>query len=148
MAPPTLLACVNRSTRLHAAVAATGRFAASYLAEDQAAIAVIFGTPDSLDRFREGAWTSAHAVPIWGAPAHLGCELTASFEAETHSILVGTVVFTRLFPLSLLLHCNGAYANCLPSCRKPAPLLSENQPSDNARRNAARGTKHRNSYCH
>ena len=114
--PPTILACVNRATRLHAAVLAAGCFTANYLSEDQSGIAHAFGTPDTTDRFRTGTWVPGDCGPrLTGALAGLTCELANSFEAGTHSILIGTVTSTRIQLAPPLLYCNGTYAGLGPS---------------------------------
>ena len=90
LAPPVILACINQSTRLYDAVAATGRFTTNYLAEHQAEIAQIFGTPNTPDRFSTGRWDQSGHGPVLGdAMGVLSCELSQSFQFGTHSILIG-----------------------------------------------------------
>lgn len=108
--PPAILACINRATRLHAAVLASGCFTANYLAKSQADIARVFGTPDTTDRFRTGTWIPDKYGPrLVGALAEVACELTEVVEAGTHSILIGNVRSTHTHAVPPLLYCDGAY---------------------------------------
>lgn len=115
MHPPTILACVNRASRLHAAIMAAGKFTANFLAQDQAYIAERFGTPNHPDRFSVGEWKPDDSgARLIGSAAQLVCELTNSFQSGTHSILIGAVQTAQTRNRLPLLYRDGNYTRLAP----------------------------------
>ncbi|MDO6965045.1 flavin reductase family protein [Rhizobium alvei] len=99
--PPSLIACVNRSTSIAAVVEQRGVFAVNVLAEDQQPVAETFAgrTGHSReDRFAIGDWGIAEtgAPVLGGAAVSFDCRLAEIHEFATHMILIGEVVATRV----------------------------------------------------
>lgn len=92
--PPLVLVCVENSVKSRDAIAATGKFGVSILAESQAGVSNRFASRAG-DKFagtetRPGAETG---VPlIAGAIATLECELRDQLPGGDHTIFVGEVV--------------------------------------------------------
>lgn len=93
--PPLVLVSLERSTRTHALVSASGIYAVSVLAADQAEISDLFAgrVADDGDRFEE---VDARAAPsgapvIEGSLGFLDCEVVAVHEAGTHTVFIGEV---------------------------------------------------------
>jgi flavin reductase (DIM6/NTAB) family NADH-FMN oxidoreductase RutF len=94
MAPPSLLFCVNRSSRLHDPVIRSGRFCVNILHAHQIDIADAFsGRTPGADRFLCGEWASDEEdVPyLIPAQANVFCEADAVSSYGTHSIVIGKV---------------------------------------------------------
>jgi flavin reductase (DIM6/NTAB) family NADH-FMN oxidoreductase RutF len=95
--PPLVLVCVSRSSRFHAAVLGSGRWAVSLLRHDQEAIARHFSNKgrDLLTQFDRVPHTPA---PVSGAPLIVGahswleCETYATSDGGDHTIVVGLLV--------------------------------------------------------
>jgi len=99
--PPSLIACVNRSSWVAQFAPASGVFAVNVLAADQEAIARAFAGQTGLvgeDRFRVGAWREgATGAPLVGdCRAAFDCRLDRAVEHASHLILVGHVAETIL----------------------------------------------------
>ena len=93
--PPQVLACVNKSSRSFAAIAASGRFGVSVLNEGQRAIAEFCARP-AADKRLDARWIDRRLPveapsAIAGALCHLDCTVGASMDAGTHAIIVGRV---------------------------------------------------------
>jgi flavin reductase len=113
--PPTLLICVNRSSRMHKALVENGRLSVNVLTGGQQDLSAAFSNKniDIAARFAAAQWSDCgHGVPaLVGALASFGCTITASMEVGTHSIFVcavehlcvgddgapGLVYFTRAY---------------------------------------------------
>jgi flavin reductase (DIM6/NTAB) family NADH-FMN oxidoreductase RutF len=95
--PPLVLVCVSKSSRFHAAVLSSGRWAVSLLRHDQKPIARHFSNKgrDLLTQFDRVPHTSA---PVSGAPLIVGahswleCETYATYDGGDHTIVVGLLV--------------------------------------------------------
>ena len=96
--PPLCLVCVGKTSRFHAAVDATDRWAVSILAADQDPLARHFSHSgrDLLTQFAQVAHENA---PLSGAPLIVGattwleCVTYAQHDAGDHTIVVGEVVW-------------------------------------------------------
>ncbi len=101
-APPTLLVCINRATRLHDAVLANGTLCVNLLGRDHEALALRFarrGTTTE-ERFAGETWRPL----VTGAPAlasaivAFDCRVAACREVGTHGVIfaeVAGLVFTE-----------------------------------------------------
>lgn len=93
--PPSLLVCVDRSTRTHAEMRHVTTFGLDLLAEDQRHIATHCARPGA-DKHLHPAWL-APADPADPAPrladvaAHFECEIEAVHPAFTHSIVIALI---------------------------------------------------------
>lgn len=95
-APPTLLVCLNRSGRSHAAICGNGAFCVSLLAADQRETARAFARIDAPAeaRFALAAWErlATGAPALAGALVALDCRLVDAKAVGTHVVLFGEVV--------------------------------------------------------
>ncbi|MEA2933995.1 MAG: hypothetical protein QOD74_641 [Variibacter sp.] len=91
--PPTVVACVGKSSRSHDLFASADAFSVNILASDQDHIARKFGSPGT-DKFVGIAWTRGRSgVPlIEGCAASFEAEITECVRASTHTIFIGRVV--------------------------------------------------------
>ena len=85
--PPSILVCVNRSSRMHRAIAEGGRFRVTFLRADQQEIAAAFGHSQGA-RFAVGEWDlgAPFGPRLGGAMAHMACELDHMIERGTHAV--------------------------------------------------------------
>lgn len=95
--PPTILACIQRTSGAHDRIAAMKAFSVNVLARDQQAIAERFAgrAGDKGEaRFDGTDWrTLVTGAPVLaGALATLDCELIDRHEFTTHSIFIGRVL--------------------------------------------------------
>lgn len=108
--PPSLLVCVNRSTRLHRAIGISGVFRVSFLRVGQEEIAAAFGSSHGT-RFATGDWDFdvAYGPHLSGAMASLGCRLEHLVDQGTHTIFFGAVCEVEMSVGPPLLYHNGNY---------------------------------------
>jgi flavin reductase (NADH)/cob(II)yrinic acid a,c-diamide reductase len=113
MDPLSVLACVNRSTKSHDEIAASGRFGVNLLSREQQEIAAFCSRPGAdkslpPEWLAEGDGTPALVIAL----AHLDCSVARSYEESTHSIFIGHVTKVRLGDATEpLLYCNREYRN-------------------------------------
>lgn len=114
--PPSLLACVNRETRAHPEILAKGAFGVDLLSIGQRSIAIQCGA----------AGRDKHLRPVWlarddpgdgsprlaGSLAHLECTIDRSYDAYSHTIIVGLIRSVWLNPVDAppLLYHGGVYS--------------------------------------
>ena len=105
-----MLVCIDRRTDTHAAIAASGHFGISVLAEGQDEVSRRFASPRR-DKFEELPTTEGpHQSPlIPGALAHLECRVDAAHEAGDHTIFVGEVVWLQSAPGRPLVYQRSGY---------------------------------------
>lgn len=94
--PPTVLACVNRTTWAHDAILRAKAFSVNLLSDAQQEVAELFAGKGGLQgeaRFAGHDWRSlATGSPILDqALASLDCELAEQHMFSTHSIFIGRV---------------------------------------------------------
>jgi flavin reductase (DIM6/NTAB) family NADH-FMN oxidoreductase RutF len=90
--PPLVLVCVDNRLEARGAIAESGFFAVSVLAESQESVSRRFagGGPDKF--MGPGLVPGTRGAPlVSGALAHIECRLAASHEAGDHTIFVGEV---------------------------------------------------------
>lgn len=98
--PPSLVACVNRSTSIAAVINQRRVFAVNVLAEPQRSVAETFAGRTGHareERFAIGDWLQdTTGAPILAdAAVSFDCRLAEIHEFGTHMILIGEVVATR-----------------------------------------------------
>lgn len=105
--PPTLIACVNRSSSAHAVIHECGFFAVNLLSVEQVELAKLFSDKRRIEeRFSSGQWqTLETGAPILaGSAASFDCTVQASHVVSTHTIFIGRVaaitVSTDIEPLA------------------------------------------------
>jgi flavin reductase (NADH)/flavin reductase len=116
VAPPTLLACINRNTWVAQFAPDSGVFAINVLSHAQEAVARTFAGQTELvaeDRFSVGDWeTGVTGVPIIrGALASFQCRLEKIVDHTTHVILIGQVVETVLGDGHSLVYLDGGFSS-------------------------------------
>lgn len=99
--PPTVLVCVNRTTRIHAAILTNRVFCVNTLSEGHESVSDAFAGRGQLDmdeRFRRTTWTPlATGCPaLDDARLNVDCEIFSVSEVGTHSVIIGTVVDVRM----------------------------------------------------
>jgi flavin reductase (DIM6/NTAB) family NADH-FMN oxidoreductase RutF len=111
--PPSILVCVNKATRLHAAVLHSRRFRVNYLSQSQEIVAHAFGGPHDGDRFECGEWERnlPFGPKLFSALGDVPCTLSQATECGTHTVFIGTVQTAAMQAGAPLLYCNGEYAS-------------------------------------
>jgi len=99
--PASILICLNRQSRIHAAVLKNRCFCLNTLTDDHQEISDVFAgkeSADMSDRFAHGSWTDlATGCPaLDSAGLSVDCEVFSVSEVGTHSIIVGTVADLRM----------------------------------------------------
>ena len=91
--PPALLVCVNKQSRLLAAIEDSGAFRVNYLASDQANLARAFGRPKDGNIFSDPVWSlKAQSGPgVTGAVAQIACRRVSRSDYGSHAVLIGAV---------------------------------------------------------
>ena len=92
--PPTVLACINRSTTTHEAIAKAGIFCVNVLRHEDRELSSLFsGAQKGEGRFREEHWTklSTAAPVLANALAAFDCRVVNRMVHGTHTIFLGEV---------------------------------------------------------
>lgn len=94
--PPTLLVCVNATSRSLRAIAANGVFSVSTLGSGDAGLADLFAGRTGIhgaERFATGAWQFGEdGLPMLnGALVSFACRLVEASRVATHQVLIGEV---------------------------------------------------------
>ncbi|MFM0649301.1 flavin reductase [Paraburkholderia bryophila] len=88
--PPTLLVCINRSSRNNAAFRANGQLCVNVLSAEQQALAAHFASSALQvdERFAAAQWNTltTGAPALDGALASLDCEIESVTEIGTHTV--------------------------------------------------------------
>ncbi len=115
--PPTLLACVNRSTSVYAMVEQAQAFSVNLLASDHPETVAIFSAKRGLSgaaRFLPGLWEDgALGQPrLKSAIASFACRLQQTHEHGSHVVFIGEVaqIARRRDADAALLYLDGAFA--------------------------------------
>ncbi|MBD1588841.1 flavin reductase [Pseudomonas typographi] len=99
--PPTLLVCMNRSSKSNPAFKASQVLCVNTLAADQEALSTAFATlPDMGERFRLGEWDEMHtcAPSLKSAVVNFDCRIKTVTEVGTHSVFFCEVEDVRHGP--------------------------------------------------
>lgn len=99
--PPTVLVCLNRTSKANGLIKANRVFCLSTLTEAERPVAEVFAGRTGLhgaDRFQEGRWSSivTGAPALDGARVAIDCRLMEVTEAGTHTIFIGEVAAVRI----------------------------------------------------
>lgn len=113
-APPTLLACVNRSASAHDVIERSSCFCINLLSEADLDLVDIFSrTARREERFRSGRWRplATGAPALDSALVAFDCEVVQRLPYETHTIFLGIVRDVHLPEggLDPLLYLNSAF---------------------------------------
>jgi flavin reductase len=111
---PLLLVCVNKSVSCHDLILASGRFCVNLLSEADVETAMLFSSAkDRHRRFGLCRWEtlSTGAPALSSALASFDCRVHRAVEVQTHTVLFGEVVETKLIddPLHPLVYIDGRF---------------------------------------
>ena len=116
MEPPSLLVCINRTSRAHPLLALAGHFCVNVLHTDNADVSSAFSQSIPGDeKFKVGNWKNGkHGVPyLANAQSSLLCEKDKEVDYGSHTIFIGRVVEVKnRKDISPLLYSDGKYAAC------------------------------------
>lgn len=94
--PPTILACINRSSGMNARIKANGVMSVNVLSARHRALSLDFARPKgtSAERFALAQWDIGQSGSPLLADASLAldCEVTSHAEVGTHSVFFGRLV--------------------------------------------------------
>ena len=112
--PPTVLVCLNDSSRTAACVRGNGAFAVNVLPEDAPKVAMRFaGRGAPADRF-EGLDCTPGALPLIAGATALICGVTEAPLCGTHRVVMGEVTQVRLGAAAALAYHDGAFGRVVP----------------------------------
>ncbi|WP_417671753.1 flavin reductase [Roseibium sp.] len=99
--PPTVLVCVNRTSRVHAAILENRVFCVNTLDDSHKEISDAFAGRGNMpmdERFAQTMWTplATGAPALDEARLSIDCEVHTVTDVGTHSIIVGTVADIRM----------------------------------------------------
>jgi flavin reductase (DIM6/NTAB) family NADH-FMN oxidoreductase RutF len=94
MAPPSMLVCVNRSARFHAALSRAGEFGINVLSRAHIVISKLCsGEASAESRFDVGEWDTRAAAPVLvDAQAAIICCKDQQLEYGTHTVFMGRII--------------------------------------------------------
>lgn len=118
MDPPSILVCINRTSRAHPLLQKADRFCINVLHTDNAAVSGAFSSAmTSEEKFGVGDWQlSSKDVPyLADAQAWLVCQKEKEVDYGTHTIFIGRVIEADIREdVSPLLYSDGRYVACGP----------------------------------
>lgn len=125
MAPPSVLVCFNRDSRLHGLLSAADKFCVNLLHTDNVEVSKLFSSPvTSAERFAKGSWHddgSGGAPWLDGAQSSIQCAKEQQIDYGSHTIFIGRVIEVRnREEIAPLIYCNGSYAGAAALKAKPA----------------------------
>jgi len=114
--PPSLLVCINRSSRSHAEIAERGRYGVNLLSVGLRSVALHCSRP-GMDKRLQDDWLETDVPPnstprLRGALAHLECVVHSSYEPFSHTMFLGLIKRVWVNPVEAppLLYHGGAYS--------------------------------------
>ncbi|MFI5207201.1 MAG: flavin reductase family protein [Gemmatimonadales bacterium] len=108
--PPMLLVCIDRSAAIHDLIVRAPAFAVSILADDQENVARRFADPERHEFSAAGVAAGPSGLPlVEGALAHVECTRTAVHDGGDHSIVTGTLEWSRTREGAPLCHFRSGY---------------------------------------
>lgn len=113
MEPPSMLVCIERTTRMYRAVTEARRFCINVLRDHHEPLCFAFATlPDCDERFAHGTWGKAHGLPyLEDAQVNLFLDVVQITDHGTHGIAIGDVTEVRFDEaVEPLLYVDGATA--------------------------------------
>lgn len=115
LAPPMMLACLDRGSRTLTSVRAQGRFGVNALAAGQAGLAHRFsGKHPEAEKWSGVEWTERQGLPrLAGALMWVACELRDLIDGGDHLVLTGNVLEAESDEGQPLLFHRGDYRDLL-----------------------------------
>ena len=92
MDPPSLLICINKSSRIHDTLQIGSRFCINLLKKDQEELSNICSDEESYEeRFNNENWDTEEIPFLSNAQANIFCKVDKLTSYHTHTIVVGLV---------------------------------------------------------
>lgn len=109
--PPMLLVCIDRGAAIHDLIVRAPAFSVSILKDDQENVARRFADPERHEFAAESIAPGPSGLPlVEGALAHVECARGAVHAGGDHSIVTGTLEWSRTHEGAPLCHFRSGYA--------------------------------------
>ena len=111
MNPPSLLICINKSSRIHNSIELGSKFCINLLNNEQEDISNICSDEDMYDqRFKDKNWNLDGIPFLKNAQANIFCKVDKLTSYHTHSIVIGLVEDAKYADeISTLTYVDGEY---------------------------------------
>ena len=111
MDPPSLLICINKSSRIHNSIELGSKFCINLLNNEQEDLSNICSDEDMYDqRFKDENWNLDSIPFLKNAQANIFCKVDKLTSYHTHTIVVGLVEDANYADeISTLTYVNGKY---------------------------------------
>ncbi len=111
MNPPSLLICINKSSRIHNSIELGSKFCINLLNNEQEDISNICSDEDMYDqRFKDKNWNLQNIPFLVNAQANIFCKVDKLTSYHTHSIVIGLVEDAKYADeISTLTYVDGEY---------------------------------------
>ena len=92
MNPPSLLICINKSSRIHNSIELGSKFCINLLNNEQKDLSNVCSDEDMYDqRFKDKNWNLQNIPFLVNAQANIFCKVDKLTSYHTHSIVIGLV---------------------------------------------------------
>ena len=111
MNPPSLLICINKSSRIHNSIELGSKFCINLLNNEQEDISNICSDEDMYDqRFKDKNWNLQNIPFLGNAQANIFCKVDKLTSYHTHTIVIGLVEDAKYADeISTLTYVDGLY---------------------------------------
>ena len=111
MDPPSLLICINKTSRIHDSLQIGSKFCINLLKKDQEDLSNICSDEESYEkRFNDENWNIKETPFLANAQANIFCKVDKLTSYHTHTIIVGLVEnANHIDEISTLTYVDGNY---------------------------------------
>ena len=111
MNPPSLLICINKSSRIHNSIELGSKFCINLLNNEQEDLSNVCSDEDMYDqRFKDKNWNLQNIPFLVNAQANIFCKVDKLTSYHTHSIVIGLVEDAKYADeISTLTYVDGEY---------------------------------------
>lgn len=111
MDPPSLLICINKTSRIHDSLQIGSKFCINLLKKDQEDLSNICSDEESYEkRFNDENWNTKETPFLANAQANIFCKVDKLTSYHTHTIIVGLVEnANHIDEISTLTYVDGNY---------------------------------------
>ena len=111
MNPPSLLICINKSSRIHNSIELGSKFCINLLNNEQKDLSNVCSDEDMYDqRFKDKNWNLQNIPFLVNAQANIFCKVDKLTSYHTHSIVIGLVEDAKYADeISTLTYVDGEY---------------------------------------
>ena len=111
MNPPSLLICINKSSRIHNSIELGSKFCINLLNNEQKDLSNVCSDEDMYDqRFKDKNWNLQNIPFLVNAQANIFCKVDKLTSYHTHSIVIGLVEDAKYAnEISTLTYVDGEY---------------------------------------